>query len=733
MRGMALEEVSYPGGPVLAVGSSAAEQPLAGMTAQAAASQGSVWATGRLLALGALLVALIAQALLEPPNRSWMAAIFFYAFAAVLVGIAYFWKFIRPAAGVERENAPESLGSEGWIVNSFSLTAGLVLMAVTFLLFGTPKNKEVPYFDLLNTTIWLFSIGYIVWAFYLPSGGNKLARFRERLSGFFKNSNWQINISRWTLLLLLVVGVVLFFRFYRLNSVPNEAVSDQAEKLLDVYDVLHGQLRVFFPRNTGREAFQFYWTVLMIKLFNTGVTFFSLKLGTTLIGLLALYYLYRLGKETGNRWVALLALLFCGFSYWAQTQARIGLRFTLYAGFYAPLLFYLIRGLRSRRRNDFIWAGLWLGIGLHGYTSYRIVPFVVAAAFLIYFLHHREPETRRFALWGLVILALVSLAVFMPLFRFSVDNWDLFASRSWSRLGTGERDLPGAPAVIFLQNSWNALTMFFWDDGDVWVHSVPHRPALDLISAALFFLGLVLLALRYYQKRGWMDLFLLVSIPLLLLPSILSLAFPNENPNLNRTSAAYVPVFLILAVGLEALLSALKRSLAGRRAVIAPALLGLALVLLSARANFDLVFNQYDRALRQGTWDSTEMGEVVRQFDQTFGRNENAWVVAFPYWVDTRLVGIASGYPTRDMAIFPEDFAMTLDIPGNKLFILNPEDSASLAQLQAIYPAGRYWLRKSAYPGKDFVVFMTLGIGDLYKDGAGILLPPGVPVSTGSQ
>ena len=105
--------------------------------------------------------------------------------------------------------------------------------------------------------------------------------------------------------------------------------------------------------------------------------------------------------------------------------------------------------------------------------------------------------------------------------------------------------------------------MFFWDDGDVWVHSIPHRPALDVISAALFFLGLVLVVLRYLRKRSWVDLFLLVSIPLLLLPSILSLAFPNENPNLNRTAGAYVPVFLILAIGLEGLLSAIKRSLAG--------------------------------------------------------------------------------------------------------------------------------------------------------------------------
>jgi len=40
----------------------------------------------------------------------------------------------------------------------------------------------------------------------------------------------------------------------------------------------------------------------------------------------------------------------------------------------------------------------------------------------------------------------------------------------------------------------------------------------------------VLVIVRYIRKRDWVDLFLLVSIPLLMMPSILSLAFPEENP-----------------------------------------------------------------------------------------------------------------------------------------------------------------------------------------------------------
>ena len=95
--------------------------------------------------------------------------------------------------------------------------------------------------------------------------------------------------------------------------------------------------------------------------------------------------------------------------------------------------------------------------------------------------------------------------------------------------------------------------MFNWDDGEIWVHSVTHRPALDVVSASLFLIGVVLLLIRYIRKRHWLDLFLLLSIPLLSMPSILSLAFPGENPALNRAGGAYVPVFVVVALALDGL------------------------------------------------------------------------------------------------------------------------------------------------------------------------------------
>jgi hypothetical protein len=66
--------------------------------------------------------------------------------------------------------------------------------------------------------------------------------------------------------------------------------------------------------------------------------------------------------------VGLLAFVLMGIGYWPNVISRVGLRFPLYPLFAAPTLFFLIRGLGTRNRNDFIFAGLFLGLGLHGST-----------------------------------------------------------------------------------------------------------------------------------------------------------------------------------------------------------------------------------------------------------------------------------------------------------------------------------------------------------------------------
>ena len=647
------------------------------------------------LSFSVLALALLAQLSLEPSSdRSWTIGVALYLLSAITLVLA-----IRRGEWILAHLPSGERRVDPFTVRQSPLWFGIIFIFLAFLTLGGNR------FTYLNVSLWFVSIILICYAFWLPTPQSQSLGLRLR--NFLRRKQWGLSISRWTLLLLGAALLVIFFRVYRLAQVPPEMVSDHAEKLLDVWDVNHGLTSIFFPRNTGREAFQMYLTAAVIQLLGTGYTFLSLKIGTVLGGLLTLPYIYLLGKEVGRRRIGLFAMVFAGIAYWPNVISRIALRFTLYPLFFAPTLYYFLRGLRTSNRNDFILAGIFLGIGLHGYSPFRFVPIVILVGIVIYLLHRQSDGGRKQAIFYLILMGLVALVVFLPLLRYALSNPEMFSYRALTRMGTVERLIPGSPLLIFFKNLWNAMTMFFWDGGEVWVISVPHRSVLDIVSAALFFVGVVYLLIRYLKQRHWVDLFLIVSIPLLMMPSILSLAFPAENPSLNRTAAALVPVFLIIGISLDGLLAVIETHFPSRRGRILSWGLGILLLIIAAGQNYGLVFTQYQRGYELSSWNSSEMARVIRSFAESVGDVDSAYVVAYPYWVDTRLIGFSAGYPTKDFALWPDHFVDTLENPRAKLFMINIQDQASLDTLKSMYPQGQLRLYLSQIDTKDFWLFFV--------------------------
>ena len=626
-----------------------------------------------------LLLAVFAQSLLEPPGRKVEVALPLYAFAIGFV----IWGYLKDEWHLPAL-LPESARIDPLTSRSVAFIISIVIALIAFS--ELRDNK----FTGVNVTLWLLAVGLFAFSLWLLG-----TQRSPRLPLTQKN-------LLWIALVVAVTGLVIFFRLNRIDAVPAEPFSDHAEKILDIYEITQGKTSIFFPRNTGREAIQMYWTLLVTDVFGTGLSFLSLKIGTALLGLLTLPYVYLLGKELGGGRAGLFALFLFGVGYWPNLISRIGLRFPLYPLFVAPTLLYLIRGLRTRSRNDIILSGLFLGLGLHGYSPFRIMPFVVFAAFGLYFLHLKEKQERTQTLLWFVLLGFASLFVFLPLLRYSMENPGVFSYRAFSRLGSVETPLPGPAWQIFLSNLWNALRMFNWDDGEIWVNSLPHRPALDVVTGALFIIGIVLMIARYIRSRDWRDSFLLLSIPLLLMPSILSLSFPGENPALNRSGGAAVPAIIVSALALDGLATGL--GVEKRRQFIAYGLTGI-LLFASAYQNYDLVFNQFDTQFRSGAWNTSEMGKVIKEFDHAHGRTDTVWIVPFPHWADTRLPGVWAGIPNRDFAMWSENLATTLDAPYPKLFMFWPEDQVAEKTLTELYPNGVLSHYTSATPGKDFMVF----------------------------
>jgi hypothetical protein len=653
--------------------------------------------------LFALWFGLVAQVVLQPrpdPER-WKGGLFLYLVAFAFLAWAV-WKgeWNLPALPKSQQRADPGTARLAPLIVSF------ILIPAAFLSFGGNQ------FNTLNLLLWAACLLAVLAAFWVRGPGRSVV---SRGMQALRAPEWRPVISRWTLLLLAVVALVMFFRIYQLNQVPPEMNSDHAEKLQDVADVLSGQYRIFFPRNTGREALQFYLIAFTSQLLGTGISFLSMKIGTVLAGLVTLPYIYLLAREYGGRQAAVLALLLAGVAAWPNILSRVALRFSLYPLFVAPVFYHLLRGLRTGSRNHFVLAGMFLGIGLHGYTPMRIVPALILVAVGLFILHNRDANQRKRALIGLGVLTLVAFVIFLPLLRFAQENPQLFAYRAFTRLLDWEQSLPpqiSTLSAVFFSNIWKAFAMMGWNSGEIWPVSVPNRPALDVVSAALFYIGFFGLLVSYLRTRRWEHLLLAISVPLLMLPSSLSLAFPAENPAPNRLSGALVPVFVIAALAFSSFLQSLYRK--ARQTAIdqhaLPVLMTGLLLLVVLSQNYDLVFKQYARGYSLASWNSSEIGRVVGGYNTMMGESDTAWVVAIPHWLDTRLVGIVAGQPTRDYGVLPENIpSVAASDTRPKLYILRADDIQDLQTLQQLYPQHTLQEYQSAYENKNFLMFFAPG------------------------
>ncbi len=644
----------------------------------------------------ALLLALIGQRFFEPSSELSRLGIGFYILAVcmlVLALIKHEWVIkppdIEPAGELER---------------AYQLTPLILVFPLIILAFLAFRGNQ---FTGINLLLWVFTLAAALYAFWRPKAAFAIIpSVKARLARFFAG-DITIRIPWWNLLVIGVFLVSAWFHLSQLSSVPLDMTSDHTEKLLDVNDVLSGNHSIFFPRNSGREPIQFYLAATLIKYFGFDLGFTTLKFSMALAFLLSLVYVYRLGREIGNRWTGLLVMLLVGFASWTNILERSGMRLVLTPVFVAPVLFYLLRGLRLSRRNDLVLTGVFLGLGLLGYSAFRIMPFVVIIAFIIHAAYHKKPHRWREMAGGLGLVVLFAIIAALPLISFAYQYPELIAMRTVTRMTSAEQALPGSAWLIFFDNFWKAVIMPVWRDGNTWILSVVNRPALDLVSAGLYVLGTVLALYAWLKHKDWRYLFLVVSIPILMLPSMLALAFPIENPSLSRAGGAAIPILLISAIGFESLFSSLLAKAtrtSARSLLIALALL---LLFLSGRQNYDLVFNQYNRQYQNSAWNTAQMGEIARDYIRSFGSPDSIWVVAKAHWVDTRLVAMETGFPDRDYAVWPQDLETTLTQTGTKLFFVKADDQEGMTRLWQLYPGGFGKYHQGPVPGRDFYTFIV--------------------------
>lgn len=478
-----------------------------------------------------------------------------------------------------------------------------------------------------------------------------------------------------TVVLILITLVALFMRIHQLDAMPPGFYLDESDFGLEGVRLLEaGKYQPYTQATTGHPTFFFYQLALAFEFL--GRQALALRYLTVAFGVLCIPAFYLLARTLFGTRVALLGSFLLAVSRWHITFSRIAFEGVPADLFAILVAFFLIRGLRTRKALDFVWAGLALGFGLHTYVAFRIFPVVI----VVYLVHRYlfEREAVRPNLGRLFVFVLAAVMAFAPLGAYFLRFPGDFTARASQASVSLDIQREGSYEPL-RQNIKKSLLMFNYRGDPRPRHNLPHEPMLDLGTAMLFLLGVGYSFRHWKQSRHFL---LLVWLLLGLLPGILSLA--DSNPHSLRTTVSLPAVFLLAAVAADRTWEAVAQGLRGQ---VFPYRVGLAVILLAliGRANYITYFNK--QAQNESVYYDfdpiqTEVGKQVK----AMGHTHRVYVSRY-FTNHSDVKFIPYGVPYHDFDLNAH-LPLREQVDQDVLFILERNHAPFVTRLQHLYPRG---------------------------------------------
>ncbi len=348
-------------------------------------------------------------------------------------------------------------------------------------------------------------------------------------------------------LLILVTAVAAFYRFYHIDRLPPGFQFDQAYYVFDVLRLLQGQYSIFFAAPGGTEPLYIYLATVGTAIF--GITPLGLKLTTAVIGTVTVPCIFGLARTMfRSNLVGVLAGLLAAVSVWHIFFSRYGERVVLLVLLAVFALWFFWRALEHGRRRDFIYTGVFVGLGLCTYPAARVWP-VALILIALYFAWEQRPRARIY-LAGLALVLGVAIILFLPLAFYFFAHPDQFISHSADvSVFVPHNAVQENVAAALAGNGLRLLEMFFVKGDGGMIRNVPGRPVFDPATALLFLAGVATLCMALLGRRGDRDRRRAVFLSAWILVSLGVSLFTDDAPNFVRTLPAMPAVVMVAAWG----------------------------------------------------------------------------------------------------------------------------------------------------------------------------------------
>ncbi len=401
------------------------------------------------------------------------------------------------------------------------------------------------------------------------------------------------------ILILIVILLAAWLRLWRLSEGP--LWLDEAYNAMDALWILETHsLQPFFVDNNGRETMLHYLGAFSMSIL--GATPFAFRLVAVSIGILTIPLTYRwvvtlFATRPDHRWLALIAATGLGTSFWHVLTSRSGFR-TILIPFFVILTTYLFwYGWQNRSLFYFTMAGITLGLSQYTYLSARVLPLVFGLFMLIWSITGKKqslahtpihtmstsaysinlkltqlwPTTfskasprikviseQRAGWLGLLIMAVVSGVVFLPLGLFFLGDHTAFSMRTsqsfiWNEIARDK--------IPLTEHLLNALSVFTIPYDLVWGMGIPGRVSFGWLNIGAFWIGLIVTIRNFRQPKY---LLLLASLFVLWLPGFLS----DIAVHTLRLSGMLPAYYILVSVGLITAASLISKQLHQQHAAL---------------------------------------------------------------------------------------------------------------------------------------------------------------------
>jgi 4-amino-4-deoxy-L-arabinose transferase-like glycosyltransferase len=394
------------------------------------------------------------------------------------------------------------------------------------------------------------------------------------------------------IILLIILAIAIFFRFYKLAEIPPGLYPDVAMNGTNALEAIKtGDFKVFYPENNGREGL--FMNLIALSFIIFGPSILAIKIVPAFFGTLTVLGLYLLtknlfDKNSNNQQansnienskpfeicnldfgiyrgeaIALLSTFFLAVSFWHVNFSRLGFRAIMAPFFLVWSLYFLFKGINNGPDAQihpngpnknlliscfcFLASGLFFGLGFHTYIAFRIAPLILAPIFIIEIIKHWP----RLKLGRWIIFSVFLIAAASPLAYYYVKNPADFMGRA----GQVSVFAAASPIKTLAQSTLKTLGQFIILGDQNWRHNLSGSPQIFWPLIPLFIIGIIyslrqILKIKNYRQKDWPLITchwtLLVWWGAMLLPSILT---SEGLPHALRSITAIPPSYIFTGLG----------------------------------------------------------------------------------------------------------------------------------------------------------------------------------------